>query len=383
MPFETFDLGRVFATAEAIRGQRRAAESDNLQRMYLQQRIDQGNQTFQQQQQDRQYEVDQRTAREKYLEAHALEMSQDPIADAQVYAPDLVKSFEAKNGAGSFAQADPTQIKSLAQQMKNMMAAKAGIQAPTRLETIEGPGGALLQRNPTTGAINQVVAPQKSNEITPYQQERLNLERQRLSQSSGSQQITPYQQAQLDLQRERIAASKENAAVKAQASGDKTTEGEKSSANYLSRMEAAENLLGTGYTPTTKDFFAANRLMASQGGLQSSLANQWLSDEGKAYYQAANDWVRAKLRKESGASIPADEMLQEIKTYFPVPGDPAAVVEQKRQARIIASEGMRGMAGRAAPQKPQRPQINSEQDYAALPSGTQYTAPDGSIRTKR
>jgi hypothetical protein len=131
----------------------------------------------------------------------------------------------------------------------------------------------------------------------------------------------------------------------------KATEGERVSANYLGRMEAAEKKLGD-YTPGIKDFAAARTVM-SGNAVTSSVANKVLSKEGQGYYQAAADWVRAKLRKESGAVITPQEMEQEIKTYFPIPGDDPATVEQKRVARQQAMEGMRGMGGRAVVSQPQ------------------------------
>jgi hypothetical protein len=126
----------------------------------------------------------------------------------------------------------------------------------------------------------------------------------------------------------------------------KPTEGNLVSANYLGRMEAAESLLGD-YVPSFTDFAAANRLYGTEGAgiLTTAAANKVMSDEGQQYYQAAADWVRAKLRKESGAVIAPTEMAQEIRTYFPVPGDSAATIQQKAQARAQAEEGMRSMAG--------------------------------------
>lgn len=134
------------------------------------------------------------------------------------------------------------------------------------------------------------------------------------------------------------------------------TEGERTSGNYLGRMDAAEKLLGE-YVPSTMDYIAADRSMRG-GPVMSSIANAGLSKQGQQYYQAAADWVRAKLRKESGAVISPEEMAQEIKTYFPMPGDKPETVKQKAQARKQAQEGMRGMAGRAAPQN--QPQATSD-----------------------
>jgi hypothetical protein len=125
----------------------------------------------------------------------------------------------------------------------------------------------------------------------------------------------------------------------------KATEGERTSSNYYGRMEAAEAKLGNS-APSAKDYIASANVMAG-GAVRGSVANQYLSPEGQLYYQAAADWVRAKLRKESGAVISQEEMAQEIKTYFPLPGDKPATIEQKRQARKQAMEGMRQMGGRA------------------------------------
>lgn len=125
------------------------------------------------------------------------------------------------------------------------------------------------------------------------------------------------------------------------------TEGERTAANYYSRMVEAEKLLGA-YVPSMKDYMAADQMMRG-GPLRAGAANTVLSPEGQSYYQAAADWVRAKLRKESGAVIAPEEMAQEIKTYFPVPGDERnpQIIEQKRRARQQAVAGMKGMSGRA------------------------------------
>lgn len=70
------------------------------------------------------------------------------------------------------------------------------------------------------------------------------------------------------------------------------------------------------------------------------------SADVQRYQQAASDWIRAKLRKESGAAIGVDEARQEYATYFPMPGDSAAVIEQKRQARMLATDAMKMNAGK-------------------------------------
>ena len=131
------------------------------------------------------------------------------------------------------------------------------------------------------------------------------------------------------------------------ATRENPSDGERAAANFLGRMDAAEKNLGS-YNPSMMDYLAAERWI-SGGGMSSVAANKVMSEKGGQYYQAAADWVRAKLRKESGAVISPEEMVQEIRTYFPMPGDTPSRIEQKRQARMQATEGMRGMSGRAAP----------------------------------
>jgi hypothetical protein len=70
------------------------------------------------------------------------------------------------------------------------------------------------------------------------------------------------------------------------------------------------------------------------------------------------------LRKESGAAIGVQEEAEEFRTYFPVPGDSAAVIKQKAEARQRANQGMIQSAGKAFVQ-PQLP----EATQSALPAG--------------
>lgn len=70
-----------------------------------------------------------------------------------------------------------------------------------------------------------------------------------------------------------------------------------------------------------------------------------MSPEEQRYQQAADDWIRAKLRQESGAVISDDEMRSEYNTYFPQPGDSDEVIAQKSRARQTATNSMAKAAG--------------------------------------
>lgn len=138
--------------------------------------------------------------------------------------------------------------------------------------------------------------------------------------------------------------------------GAQPTEGERSAAGYLQRMEAAEQeldaLRNAGYTPEGEllDYYTAGE----------GPARNWMaSEQGQHNRQQQEDWVRAKLRKESGAVIAEEEMDREIKTYFPQPGDSAAVIESKARSRKRALEQLRQMAGRAVQQRKATPPANA------------------------
>lgn len=100
------------------------------------------------------------------------------------------------------------------------------------------------------------------------------------------------------------------------------------------------NLEDQGYDPTSLRDFATTG---------STWTNFAATPEGQQYYQAAMNWVRANLRKESGAAIGVDEAKQEIRNYFPRPGDSEEVIAQKSQMRHTVENAMRTAAGGALP----------------------------------
>jgi hypothetical protein len=117
----------------------------------------------------------------------------------------------------------------------------------------------------------------------------------------------------------------------------KTSEGEKKAAGFYNRMMAAEdNVSALG------DFDSADSWEKFRGA-----SNPTASAKMQQYRQAASDWIRAKLRKESGAVIAKEEMQEEFKTYFPEWGDKKPVLDQKKRARKEAMRAMEIGAGEA------------------------------------
>ena len=122
------------------------------------------------------------------------------------------------------------------------------------------------------------------------------------------------------------------------------TEGQKLSAGFASRMEAANAIIDqlepAGGLPTEMTDIAGS--IPFVGGYAQ---RKFMSPEQQRYKQAADNWIRANLRKESGAVIGADEMAAEYATYFPMPGDDPATIQQKAEARKITTDAMKQNAG--------------------------------------
>lgn len=142
------------------------------------------------------------------------------------------------------------------------------------------------------------------------------------------------------------------------AEGGKPTEAEQKASGFAQRMELSDKLLkdiedkvttqqlagkdvGTMYaTPRTE---ALGKIPLVGGYLQQKGS----SVQQQLYRQAQENWIRANLRKESGATILPDEMEGEIKTYFPKPGDSPQLVQQKQLARQVTQQAMKTAAGKS------------------------------------
>jgi hypothetical protein len=138
-------------------------------------------------------------------------------------------------------------------------------------------------------------------------------------------------------------------------SGSKPTEGETNAAGFAQRMELAQSIINN--LPAGSQPGAGTRLAEAVPFVGGALARTGQSVQTQQFDQAAQDWIRAKLRKESGAAIGVDEAKQEYATYFPMVGDSAEKIAQKAEARRVVTLGMQKSAGKAyEPYTPLTPQ---------------------------
>jgi len=123
------------------------------------------------------------------------------------------------------------------------------------------------------------------------------------------------------------------------------TEAQSTAAGFAQRMELSNSIINN--LPAGVQPGWGTRAAEAIPFIGGAMARSGQSVETQKYDQAAQDWIRAKLRKESGAAIGKDEMVQEYNTYFPQVGDSPEKLAQKAEARRVATIGMQKAAGKA------------------------------------
>ena len=148
------------------------------------------------------------------------------------------------------------------------------------------------------------------------------------------------------LTRETTAAFRGEAAAEREQKRLEGTDSQRLASGFADRMVNSnaiiEQLEPSGGLPTEFTSFAGGVPV-----LGSYLQRKAMTPEQQKYKQAADNWIRANLRKESGAVIGADEMEAEYATYFPMPGEDPTTIAQKAEARKVTTQAMIKNAGPA------------------------------------
>ena len=137
------------------------------------------------------------------------------------------------------------------------------------------------------------------------------------------------------------------------AEGKKPTESEQKAYGFAQRMEFSDQVISNLENQVLKEGKDATALYPTAfsqaaGGVPligDYLRTQVTTPVQQQYRQAQENWLRANWRKESGAVIGADEMADEIRNYFPQPGQSAEVIQQKQLARQVTQDAMKTSAG--------------------------------------
>lgn len=124
---------------------------------------------------------------------------------------------------------------------------------------------------------------------------------------------------------------------------EKQTADIRAAKGFLGRMRNAESIIDTmgesAYPTLTTSATAGVPLIGD------FLKRKSQTPEQQKYHNASMEWVRAKLRKESGAVIGKEEAIDEYNTYFPVYGDDPDAIRLKKILRAEAIRSMQTMAG--------------------------------------
>lgn len=145
----------------------------------------------------------------------------------------------------------------------------------------------------------------------------------------------------------------------------KASEGERVSAGYLGRMRGAaekiESPTFADYAPTMPKFMAFASLLDDETGVMGASAANWvLDDADRAYMGQALDFILAKMRKESGATIKGGEFRKEYINYFPMPDDSPQIKADKARKRQLAMRQLEISAGRAEPASYRTPETKAD-----------------------
>ena len=127
-------------------------------------------------------------------------------------------------------------------------------------------------------------------------------------------------------------------------------------ATFGSRMLLNEgilrNVLAEGYELNVKDIAQISAMK------RLGLGTIGINSQAQQFHVAAQNWVAAQLREESGAAINPTEYADALEQYFPKVGDS---LETRKQKQALREESTRGM-------------INAAQDAFGVvyPNATQY-----------
>lgn len=158
MAFDTFDLGHVLQTAEAIKGMRRQSVTDSLREQYMGEQIQGMRDARERQQRIDQVTFGKEQAQQIYTQAQYVLRAPNPKNFVEQNFPEFIK--ELQKGGVDWATLDDEAVKTMAQGVAAKAGAEIGQGPPAlvpQMETVQGPGGSILQRDPTSNKLTSVL----------------------------------------------------------------------------------------------------------------------------------------------------------------------------------------------------------------------------------
>ena len=119
-------------------------------------------------------------------------------------------------------------------------------------------------------------------------------------------------------------------------SGKPFTEGQSKDIGFATRARAALTTL----EPIADSLTARGDTMLNSPLIPLGLGREYQSENFQVANNAATNFLLAILRKDTGAAVTPSEEAMYGKVFIPQPGDNAALLEQKAQARELAIAGL-------------------------------------------
>lgn len=149
--------------------------------------------------------------------------------------------------------------------------------------------------------------------------------------------MDPYGSKELSAEKARLDIEK---AKTERDLGSKPTGDQSKAALFAKRMEQAEDVF-----TKLNDIGSTGATAGAAVQRSGFFPEMFKSETSKLRQQAETNFLNAVLRRESGAAISPSEFESGSTQYFPRVGDTPVVLEQKRQNRALATEGLKGEAG--------------------------------------
>ena len=237
------------------------------------------------------------------------------------------------------------------------------IEANTQSALAKALTGVSPQAQALAPSLMQNLLPKKTEKLIEY--DTYKKEGGKKTFSDWAREITPEQQAKLDIDRQRLglegakfALEKQKAAQELEF-GKPLTESQGNATAFGMRAKESNALLnqleqsGTKNTGLIRGAIGATLGMTPFIGEKleqnaNTALNFTASPAQQATDQARRNFVTAVLRKESGAAISPSEFENEAKKYFPQPNDDASTIRQKQHARETAIKALEIQAGPGA-----------------------------------
>lgn len=165
-------------------------------------------------------------------------------------------------------------------------------------------------------------------------------------------------------------------------------ENQLAAANFANRMNESRKVLDglgdkgqdakTGWAGTAEAIIGAVPSFGATDKIGAGIVKTASTPEQKRYLSEAQNWIRANLRKESGAAIYPEEMASEYANYFPMPGDDKQIIEDKKRRRLDAETGVISQSA-GAYQLAFGKKAQSQQATDAQPKRRKYNAATGKL----